>query len=737
MAIPGYRILRKIQQGGMSTVYLAIQKSVDREVAIKVMSPSLTSDPSFGSRFYREAKIVGKLSHPNIVSIYDVGSYKHYNYIAMDYLPGVPLQEKIRQGLSPQQVMVIVREMASALDYAHQRGYIHRDIKPDNILFRADGSSVLCDFGIAKALKGSIKMTSVGAVLGTPHYMSPEQAQGKNLDGRSDLYSLGVVCFEMLTGHIPYQGDDAIAVAVKHMSAPTPKLPANHKLFQKLINKLLAKKPGQRFQTGKELIDAIDALQAVMNKGSNSYLTQTNSTAIQVYGLVHALFTTLSSTLLLAAKRLFIGKLGLQGNAVQLSSQQLEQIDDFVLDDKESMINLGETTQSVATYSKRRWVYWPVALLATLLGGFVYLSEYQPKQLAEYYRQAQTLAGETGPLNTTTPLSSDQQTQLANKLAAMAASQAPAEEPPPLSNTVVKYPLTITADPSHAQIKILNIKPAYQDAIELEPGAYRIQVSAKDYHSETFWLKIEQQALTRHISLQPTRRLLPAGTVLNDPLRIGGKGPSMVILPLETLNVVEPSPYQLSLDEPIAVGQTEISFADYDSFAKATNRALPDDENWGRGSRPVINVSQQDAIQYAEWLSEQTGQRYRLPSAQEWEYAARGGTVENYWWGRKSKTENTVNCRSGCSSDWSKLFSSSTAPVGSYPANRYGLQEVAGNVAEWVADCKTTAEATCQTSWVGGGSHDDKASQLTSRIQETVDANSKTNRIGFRLVLEL
>ncbi len=236
MAIPGYRILRKIRQGGMSTVYLAIQKSVDREVAIKVMSPTLSNAPSFGSRFYREAKIVGQLSHPNIVSIYDVGSHKQYNYIAMDYLPGMPLQDRLEQGISPQEAIKITRELAAALDYAHSRGYMHRDIKPDNILFRSDGAAVLCDFGIAKALKGKVSMTNAGAVLGTPHYMSPEQAQGKEIDGRADLYSLGVVFFEMLTGHVPYQGDEPVAVAVKHMSAPIPKLPANQKIFQPLIN---------------------------------------------------------------------------------------------------------------------------------------------------------------------------------------------------------------------------------------------------------------------------------------------------------------------------------------------------------------------------------------------------------------------------------------------------------------------------------------------------------------------
>ena len=258
LQIPGYRIIRKINQGGMSTVYLAIQMSVGRIVALKVMNPSLTSDPAFSERFQREATIVGQLSHPNIVAIYDIGRSEDLNYIAMDYLPGGSVHDKMINGLTGEEALKVTKEIANALDHAHEKGYIHRDIKPENILFRADNSAVLSDFGVAKGIVGVSRATHVGTVVGTPHYMSPEQARGQPVDSRSDLYSLGVVFFEMLTGALPYQGEDAVTIALKHISAPIPKLPVQYQIYQKLLDKFLAKDPSQRFQSGHEVSVAID-----------------------------------------------------------------------------------------------------------------------------------------------------------------------------------------------------------------------------------------------------------------------------------------------------------------------------------------------------------------------------------------------------------------------------------------------------------------------------------------------
>src|SRR5690606_19431386 len=264
MQIPGYRIIRKIAQGGMSTVYLAIQISVGRVVALKVMSPALNGDPTFSERFQREANIVGQLSHPNIVSIYDIGRHNSLNYIAMDYLPGGSIHDKMLTGINEELALRILREIASALDHAHSKGYVHRDIKPENILFRDDNSAILTDFGFARALLGGARHTHAGTVVGTPHYMSPEPTRGKTVDARSDLYSLGIVFFEMLTGSVPYQGEEPVTIALKHLASPIPTLPQTSMHLQPILDKLLNKEPDKRYQRGNELVADLEALELKM-----------------------------------------------------------------------------------------------------------------------------------------------------------------------------------------------------------------------------------------------------------------------------------------------------------------------------------------------------------------------------------------------------------------------------------------------------------------------------------------
>ena len=265
--IPGYRILRQLGRGGMATVYLAVQESVDREVAIKVMSPALLVDPNFGERFQREAKIAARLHHRHVVGIHDVGRIGDYHYIAMEYLSGGPVLSKDGPARPVPFALRVTREIASAINYAQQKGFIHRDIKPDNILLRDDGSSALTDFGIARANDSATRMTRTGAVVGTPHYMSPEQARGKQLDGRADLYSLGVVLYEMLVGRVPYHAEDSLAVGIMHITQPVPMLPDHLSVLQPLVDGMLAKEPGDRFQTGNEAALAISRYEQAIANG--------------------------------------------------------------------------------------------------------------------------------------------------------------------------------------------------------------------------------------------------------------------------------------------------------------------------------------------------------------------------------------------------------------------------------------------------------------------------------------
>lgn len=274
--IPGYKIKKELGRGGMASVYLAEQESMARDVALKVMLPQLAaSDPTFGDRFLREARIVAQLSHPNIISVFDVGVSGNYHYFSMECHTGGDLKGKIKRGMQAQTAFVITKQLAYALGFAHSKGYIHRDIKPDNVLFRHDGSVVLTDFGIAKAHDSSTQMTATGTVIGTPHYMSPEQAQGQELDHRSDIYSIGIVLYEMLTGSVPFQGNSALSIGIKHLKEPIPPLPAHLIQYQPLINKILAKNPDERFQSGEDLAHA---LEDVIDPGSSDLsATQANT----------------------------------------------------------------------------------------------------------------------------------------------------------------------------------------------------------------------------------------------------------------------------------------------------------------------------------------------------------------------------------------------------------------------------------------------------------------------------
>lgn len=252
--------MRVLGRGGMATVYLAEQQSVQRDVALKVMSTTLLGDDQFGERFLREARIAARLRHPNVVQVHDVGISGEYHYIAMEYLPGGPVMGPSSGPRPLGFALSVASQIASALDYAGARGIVHRDIKPDNILLREDGTAVLTDFGIARAAD-AVRMTQTGAVIGTPHYMSPEQARGQPLDGRADIYSLGVVLYELLVGHTPYQAEDSLAVGIMHITAPLPQLPPRFAALQPMLDRMLAKDPAQRYQSGGEVVSAIAALQ--------------------------------------------------------------------------------------------------------------------------------------------------------------------------------------------------------------------------------------------------------------------------------------------------------------------------------------------------------------------------------------------------------------------------------------------------------------------------------------------
>ncbi|MBV8258695.1 MAG: Stk1 family PASTA domain-containing Ser/Thr kinase [Actinobacteria bacterium] len=252
-----YRILRKLGAGGMANVYLAEDQELGRRVAIKILNDRHANDEQFVERFRREAKNAAALSHPNIVSIYDRGEAEGTYYIAMEYLDGRSLKELIlSRGPAPVNVAVeYARQILSALRFAHRHGIVHRDIKPHNVLVDNEGRVKVTDFGIARA--GTSQMTEAGSIVGTAQYLSPEQARGTDVDPRSDLYSLGVVLYELLTGETPFEGDTPVEIAMKHLST-TPEPPSSHRPdipreLDWVVMRALAKDPDERYQSADEM----------------------------------------------------------------------------------------------------------------------------------------------------------------------------------------------------------------------------------------------------------------------------------------------------------------------------------------------------------------------------------------------------------------------------------------------------------------------------------------------------
>ncbi len=276
--IPGYQLEREIGVGGMARVYLAIHLALDRRVAMKIMAPALVADPAFSKRFLREARTLAGLTHPNIVAVYDVGATDSLlHYFAMQHLENGDMSARIARGIPETEVARIITVIAKALGFAHQRGVIHRDVTPGNIMFDGANNPVLTDFGIARSEHGSTRITQTGVSIGTSSYMSPEQARGGEIDQRSDLYSLGALTFEALTGHPPYKGADGFAVAYAHVFEPIPRLPTYVSHWQPFIDKVLAKDPNERFDNADQFAMGLSDVgvsaqrivpQRVLNKAS-------------------------------------------------------------------------------------------------------------------------------------------------------------------------------------------------------------------------------------------------------------------------------------------------------------------------------------------------------------------------------------------------------------------------------------------------------------------------------------
>jgi eukaryotic-like serine/threonine-protein kinase len=259
--IRGHRCIRQVGSGGMCTIYLAESERAGTVVVLKVFNqvPDVSERIVSFDRFLQEYEIVAGLKHQNIVRIYDLGVADDHAYIAMEHFSCGDLRQRMKAPLLPLTALKYLEQIASALHAIHSVGVLHRDLKPANVMLRTDGSLCLIDFGLAKANEMQVSLTGTREIFGTPYYMSPEQGHAEEIDGRSDLYSLGVMFYEMLTGHKPYTGATAMEVIYKHKRAELPQIAPQYAEFRELLLRLLAKSPADRYQSAGDLLEAISA----------------------------------------------------------------------------------------------------------------------------------------------------------------------------------------------------------------------------------------------------------------------------------------------------------------------------------------------------------------------------------------------------------------------------------------------------------------------------------------------
>ncbi|HEY6985899.1 MAG TPA: bifunctional serine/threonine-protein kinase/formylglycine-generating enzyme family protein [Rhodanobacteraceae bacterium] len=740
--IEGYRIVRRLGLGGMATVYLGIQRSLGRPVAIKVLATDHTQSEELVKRFEHEARTIARLDHPHIVSIFDVGRTSTGQiYYTMPYLPKGDLAARnLRDDQS--RVLEIMRALADALGYAHEQGIVHRDVKPENVLFDKLDRPLLADFGIAISDMNESRVTREGATIGSSGYMSPEQARSQPLDGRSDIYSLGVLCYELLTGEMPFPGPDTLSVALAHIENPVPRLPTTRRVWQPFIDKSLAKRPEARFQSAEEVLAALGAIEARINappavgparwwremvERTAAVPRRTRALAI---GLLIAL--TLGSLILLLPHAPGPPAAAPLANAAPIPPSVTTPAPP-VLETAPSIMTQLPTPQST-----------PSPPVATIDAAAIDAMIEDAKDLAAHGHTF-TPKGKNAAERYLAALHADSNRHeamhgiegLYPPLAAMtkdAIDRADADA----AATAIDHATTLA---DAAKLKKSKVLDSYRDVV----------VAAIDKRRQRGHGPFDAGQLTPLAGIVPAlEKLDPAQaeqlkTDLARPVKLlhdGGRfrdrgGPELAVIPARA----DPGDH---VDYAYALGITDVTRSDYDRFAKATgrppSRCLQSQSLFARfreyswdapgfeqaGDHPVVCVSWQDAKAYTEWLSRKTDEHYRLPTQQEWMHVAQAIVVAS---GCGGGNFSPSSCDDGYEN---------TSPVAHFPATRFGLYDVVGNVAVWTADCAIPLDGgECRTHVIRGLSWRDERDPAQVWREETSAGDIGYATIGFRVLREI
>ncbi|HMM66270.1 MAG TPA: bifunctional serine/threonine-protein kinase/formylglycine-generating enzyme family protein [Dokdonella sp.] len=715
--IPGYRIVRRLGLGGMATVYLAVQESLDREVAIKVMRPARQLDAEQSLRFEHEARIIAKLEHPGIVVIHEVGRTLEGDlYYVMPYLAKGDLSMRDFRD-DENGLIALLRALLDALGYAHARGIVHRDVKPENVLFDNADRPQLADFGIALAPNdGSSRITGDGLAIGTSAQMSPEQARADPVDGRSDLYSLGVLAYELLTGKLPFQADDPLALALMHAQDPVPRLPAEKAHWQAFINHAMAKRPEQRFRNAQAMQRALEPLQRHVRRaaGLSGRLRRALSHGPAVLVAVGALFAVSLMTLLLAVVR--PPAESSPGATLAAATAPADPTDDAQALER-ALADANERFESGALLE-------PAG--ANAAEGYLDVLRLDARSDAARAGLARVLSASmdalVGLVRDGSYEESRKRYQQVDRVADLA---------------------QLRADPAFAELRGRTQTALFErigtdiDAGERERALGGIAL-ARDLGFDP----------ARSDSLDAKAAAIPRiGVATRDP-----GGPELLFVPARYAGS--------TIAGSLMMMRNEVTRDEYAAFANATGRAAArcrntlsplrifDRRDWKdpgfrqSGKDPVVCVSLADARAYARWLGKRTGRSYRLPGNAEWLHALRAGAGKGSACALGNVRDDSakgINLHHACNDGHA-----ATAPAGRYRPNALGLHDLLGNVSEWSAECGSASNPVvrgfesdnCPRHAVLGLSWQD-GPDVDARAIRMLPADRGYDSVGFRLVREL
>lgn len=754
--IPGYRVMRRIGKGGMSYVYLAVQESLDRQVAIKITAPEILRDEISKQRFEQEARTIAKLEHPCIVGIYEVGrSPQGLMYYVMPYLSKGHLgQRDLRHDEG--RIIDVLRSLLSALGYAHTRGIVHRDVKAENVLFDNADRPVLADFGIALPFRSSTRITNTGFAVGSAAYMAPEQARGDVVDGRADLYSVGVLAYEMLTGHLPFQANDALALAVMHAHDPIPPLPANRRHWQPFISVAMAKVREQRFRNAEQMLNALDELERKLRPGA---------APPPAAPLPPAAEAVAPTPLGIEASRrgwprlpwpwLGAGAAGLllaAGLGWWLSRPPAPP-EFFGVEAATERPPIPDPIGAVAVAAGTAPATGaapegdaPAASPAASPAAPVAAAEPEP---------APPVAG-PGEGFLTRALPYDPRVPAARELAAAQRQIARLRLSTPAGDNAAESLLAARAiaprDPALPTLETRLVEAfgsQFGKALESGDGAnatalwqrlrrFVEQAGIADNPAWTALLAEREAAVRRQLAEAAQRRDARLLRRANEEIAAYGldaarfetevQAARLALLPRPGARLEARGPAMRLLVAPtegrpgLAAMETPVTRAEYEAFVQATGRPVSrcrggflerrtwQSPGYAQSPRdPVVCVTHDDALAYAAWRGQREGQRYRLPSAAEWALLAQGAASD------------CASARLACDRR------EGTVPVGGGKATPMGLSDIGGNTREWLAG---GAQA-------GGAGWRTPPAQARAAAVQAVQDPRGADDLGFRLVRDV